>query len=153
VAAEIYGSLSDAVQQGRDDPPSIPRSYDTVAVSIGAMQSTFQALRAVRETRGAIIRVPDDVLLHWHRELARQEGLFVEPSSATALAAVDLLRRQATILPGDEVACLITAGGLKDPAIAARSNVLILTVPPDLDRVLDDSAGLWRAREPPGCPQ
>jgi threonine synthase len=137
VAAEIYGSLSAAAQQGRDDPPSIPRSYDTVAVSIGASQSTFQALRAVRDSRGAVIRVPDDVLLHWHRELARQEGLFVEPSSATALAAVDLLRRRGTISPGDEVTCLFTAGGLKDPTIAARSSVPIPTVPPDLDRALD----------------
>jgi threonine synthase len=137
VAAEIYGSLSQAEHEGRDDPPSIPRSYDTVAVSIGAAQSTFQALKAVRETRGAVMRVPDDVLLHWHREVARKEGLFVEPSAAASVAAVDLLRRQGTIRPGEEVTCLITAGGLKDPAAAARSNVPIPTVPPDLDRVLD----------------
>ncbi len=62
------------------------------------------------------MRVPDDVLLHWHRDLARQEGLFVEPSSAAAIGAVDLLRRQGTIRAGDTVTCLITAGGLKDPA-------------------------------------
>jgi threonine synthase len=137
VAAEIYGSLAEAIRQGRDDPPSIPRSYDTVAGSIGAQQSTFQALRAVRDTNGAVIRVPDDVLLSWHRELARQEGLFVEPSSATALGAVELLRSQGTIRAGDEVVCMITAGGMKDPATAERANVPIPTVPPDLDRVLD----------------
>ena len=52
VAAEIYGSLSQAEREGRDDPPSIPREYDTVAVSIGAAQSTFQALKALRDTLG-----------------------------------------------------------------------------------------------------
>ena len=135
VAAEVYGSLSQAEREGRDDPPSIPRSYDTVAVSIGAAQSTFQALKSVRETRGAIMRVPDDVLLRWHRDLACKEGLFVEPSSAAAVAAVDLLRRQGTIRAGETVTCLLTAGGLKDPA-AVKSVPPIPTVPPDLDRVL-----------------
>ena len=136
VAAEIYGSLSQAEREGRDDPPSIPRSYDTVAGSIGAAQSTFQALKSVRDTRGAIMRVPDDVLLSWHRDLACKEGLFVEPSSAAALGAVDLLRRQGTIRAGETVACLLTAGGLKDPA-AVKGVPPIPTVPPDLDRVLD----------------
>lgn len=137
VAAEIYGSLSEAERGHRDDPPSIPRSYDTVAVSIGASQSTFQALRVLRDTRGVAVRVPDEVLLHWHREIARQEGLFIEPSAAAALGAVALLRRQGIIAPGDEVACLLTAGGLKDPAAAAKSIVPIPAVPPDLDRVIE----------------
>jgi threonine synthase len=137
VAAEIYGSLTEAERDRRDDPPSIPRSYDTVAVSIGASQSTFQALRVLRDTRGIAVRVPDDVLLHWHREIARQEGLFIEPSAAASLGAVDLLRRKGLIAPSDEVACLLTAGGLKDPAAAAKSIVPIPAVPPDLDRVLE----------------
>jgi threonine synthase len=137
VAAEIYGSLSQAEHEGRDNPPAIPRSYDTVAISIGAAQSTFQALKAVRETRGTVMRVPDDALLHWHREVSRREGLFVEPSAATSIAAVDLLRRQGTIRPADTVTCLITAGGLKDPSVAAKSITPIPKVPPDLDRMLD----------------
>jgi threonine synthase len=135
VAAEIYGSLSQAEREGRDDPPSIPRSYDTVAVSIGAAQSTFQALKAVRDSGGAVMRVPDDALLHWHRALAREEGLFVEPAAAAALAAVDLLRRQGTVRRGEAVVCLITAGGLKDPAVAEPATP-IPTVPPDLDQAL-----------------
>ncbi len=143
VAAEIYGSLSQAEQEQRDDPPSIPRTYDTVAVSIGAQQSTFQALKTVRETRGAVMRVPDDALLHWHREVARKEGLFVEPSAAASIAAVDLLRRQGTIQPGEAVTCLITSGGLKDPATAAKSIAPIPRVPPDLDRVLDVMAQVY----------
>ena len=67
------------------------------------------ALKFVRESRGIAVRVPDDVLLSWHRDLACKEGLFVEPSSAAAVAAVDLLRRQGTIRAGDTVTCLLTA--------------------------------------------
>ena len=89
------------------------------------------------------MRVPDDALLHWHREVARKEGLFVEPSAAASIAAVDLLRRQGTIQPGEAVTCLITSGGLKDPATAARSIAPIPTVPPDLDRVLDVVAQVY----------
>lgn len=137
VAAEIYGSLSEAERERRDDPPSIPRSYDTVAVSIGASQSTFQALRVLRDTNGVAVRVPDDVLMRWHGEIARREGLFIEPSSAASLGAVEILRRQGVMAPSDEVACLLTAGGLKDPAAAAKSIAPIPAVPPDLDRVIE----------------
>jgi threonine synthase len=142
VAAEIYGSLTRAEREQRDDPPSIPRSYDTVAGSIGAAQSTFQALKTIRDTRGAVIQVPDAAILDWHREVARKEGLFVEPSAATSLAAVDLLRRQGTIERGEEVTCLITAGGLKDPA-ATTGLAPIPTVPPELDRVLEVVAQVY----------
>jgi threonine synthase len=145
VAAEIYGSLAQAEQEHRDDPPSMPRGYDTVAISIGAQQSTFQALWAARETGGTVVRVPDEVLLRWHREIARQEGLFIEPSSATALGAVELLRSQGTIRPGEEVVCLITAGGLKHLEPAERANVPIPTVPPDLDQVMKTIAQVYGA--------
>ncbi len=113
-----------------------------MAGSIGAAQSTFQALKTIRDTRGAVIQVPDAAILNWHREVARKEGLFVEPSAAASLAAVDLLRRQGTIEPGEEVTCLITAGGLKDPA-ATSGLAPIPTVPPDLDRVLEVVAQVY----------
>ena len=45
--------------------------------------------------------------------------------------------------PGEAVTCLITSGGLKDPATAAKSIAPIPTVPPDLDRVLDVVAQVY----------
>jgi threonine synthase len=120
VAAEIYGSLSDAYGRDWDAPRQMSRDYDTIAVSIGATQSTFQALKGLRDTRGKVIRVPDELLLRWHSELARREGLFIEPSSAASLGAVELLRRDGTIQAGETVVCLFTAGGLKDPEPIAR---------------------------------
>ncbi len=47
--------------------------------------------------------------------LARKEGLYVEPASATAVAGVELLVKRGAIRPDDTVVALLTASGLKDP--------------------------------------
>ncbi len=51
------------------------------------------------------------------RALAREEGLFVEPSSAAALAAVHAARLPPQPLdPAQTIVVVLTSGGLKDPA-------------------------------------
>ena len=51
VGLDVAEVLAEAERQGRDDPPSIPRSYDTVAVSIGAAQSSETARTRSRRMR------------------------------------------------------------------------------------------------------
>jgi threonine synthase len=72
------------------------------------------AERALSESGGAAVSMRDEEILAAWRMLAREEGLFCEPSSAAGLAA--LLADP----PADaRVVCVITGHGLKDPDAVA----------------------------------
>ncbi len=117
IAAEISGSLSAALAGDDAMPPDIPRNEASLAVSIDMTRGTYQALHALRQSGGMAVTLDDDVLLDWRRRLASGAGLFVETSSAAALAAIDRLAASGGIAPGDTVVAVLTASGLKDAGI------------------------------------
>jgi threonine synthase len=137
VAAEIYGSLTATLAAGGDALVDIPRTHDTIAASIGATQATYQALHAIRVSGGTAVRVGDDELVQWQARLAAREGVWVEPSSAASVAAVHRLRRDGVMAGGQSVVTVVTAGGLKDVAPAARRQGEVPLVSADLDAALD----------------
>lgn len=140
VAAEIYGSLEAALDENSDTIPSMSRAHDTVAISIGATQGTYQSLFAIRQSGGRAVSVADEELLYWHRELATREGVFIEPSAAATFAAIDSLKKSGTIKRHHSVICLLTATGLKDIHTASRSLEPPPVVPLDLSVTLDTIA-------------
>jgi len=83
------------------------------AIRIAEPAHRAEAERAVSESGGRAVSIPDDAILAAWRLLAREEGVFCEPSSAAGLAA--LLADP----PGEaRVVCVITGHGLKDPDAA-----------------------------------
>ena len=121
MAAEIYGSLGAALRDGGDALLDMPMTHDTVAKSTTATRSTFQALHVLRASGGAATTVSNDVIMQWQQQLARQEGLYVEPASAGAVAAVAQLKAEGKIKSSDSVVALLTASGLKDPDATAAA--------------------------------
>lgn len=121
VAAETYGSLGKALDSGADSPPSVPRSFDTVALSIGAQQGTFQSLEAIRRSNGRAVTVGNDDMLRWQLALAAHDGLYGEPAAVAPLAALEMLKRDGVVGKDDTAAILFTASGLKDPGATERS--------------------------------
>lgn len=121
MAAEIYGSLGAALRDGGDTLPDMPMTHDTVAKSTSATRSTYQALSVIRASGGAAVTVGNEAIMSWQRELSKQEGLWVEPASAGAVAAVAALRKEGRIGAGERVAVLLTASGLKDPDATASA--------------------------------
>ena len=80
------------------------------AIRISEPAHAEAAQRAVEESGGSVVPVDDAAILEAWELLAREEGLFCEPSSAAGLAA--LLAEP----PLDaRVVCVITGHGLKDP--------------------------------------
>ena len=146
IAAEIYGSLTKALREGGDALPDMPLTHETVAKSTSATRSTYQALAVIRGSGGTAVSVGNDAIMHWQRKLASQEGLYVEPASAAALAAVSTLREEGRIRPGESVAVVLTASGLKDPDATASVLGQILTVPGDVE------AAFGALREIGACP-
>jgi len=73
------------------------------------------ALEAVYESGGAAVAVSDKEALNAQKELASLEGIFTEPSSALAIAAVRSLKRRKLISLKEHIVCIATGNGLKDP--------------------------------------
>ena len=84
------------------------------AIRISEPAHAEGAQRAVEDSGGSVVAVDDAAILEAWELLAREEGLFCEPSSAAGLAA--LLADP----PRDaRVVCVITGHGLKDPDAVA----------------------------------
>jgi threonine synthase len=113
-AAEPHGPLADAMERGLAVPEPVDAG-ESIAFSVAGTIGTYQGLIALRESGGAGSRITDEALLESQRWLAQDEGLFVEPSSATAVAAALQLRQQGKLAPDDRVVLVLTSGGLKDP--------------------------------------
>ncbi|HKS85244.1 MAG TPA: pyridoxal-phosphate dependent enzyme [Pseudolabrys sp.] len=133
MAAEIYGSLGTALKSGGDAVPDMPQTHDTVAKSTTATRSTFQALHVLRRSGGQATTVSNESILQWQRDLAGAEGLYVEPASAGALAAVAQLKRSGHIKANDAVVAVLTASGLKDPGATAAVQDHLPAVPANLE--------------------
>jgi threonine synthase len=136
IAAEIYGSLGQALREGTDTLPNMSVTHETVAKSTTATRSTYQALKAIRESGGTAVTVNNEAMMTWQQWLARDEGLYVEPASAGALAATQQLRASRDIKAGETVVALLTASGLKDTAATAAVQGDLPPVPKERGEVL-----------------
>lgn len=130
-AGEVWGSLAHALEDGLDTVEPMPAG-STVGISIGARQSTFQALQALRGVDGRAGRVSDDEMLGMQRLLGATEGLFAEASSVPSLVLAARLRAAGVIAAEAPVVAIVTATGLKDPELAARVYGEVPVVEPDL---------------------
>ena len=92
----------------------------TIALDIGVGNPScgHTALKAIRESNGLAISVSDKDTLNALSSIAKLEGVFVEPASATTVAALHQLVRSNEIDSSDSVVCIITGMGLKYPEIA-----------------------------------
>jgi threonine synthase len=86
----------------------------TIAEGIATPKPTRVAeiLGAVRASGGAIVAVPEAEIVDALRALARQ-GLYVEPTSATAAAGLTRLLKAGAIRPEEDTVLVLTGSGLK----------------------------------------
>ena len=111
VAAEPFGPLAHALERGLEAPESV-EGGDSVAFSIASRYGTYQGLAALRASRGIGVRITDEGVFEAQRALAREEGIFAEPSSAAALTAVLQLRDREAIAPDEVVVVVLRSCGL-----------------------------------------
>jgi len=86
----------------------------TIAEGIASSKPTrvVEALRAVRDTGGAIVAVSEDEIVSALGTLARK-GLYVEPTSASAAAGLTQLLNSGAIKTGEATVLVLTGTGLK----------------------------------------
>jgi threonine synthase len=88
------------------------------AIRIGNPVRWEDAMAAATESRGAIRAVSDSEILSAFRLLASREGMFCEPASAASVAG--LLKYGAE--GAEQIVCVLTGRGLKDPETAIAHN-------------------------------
>jgi threonine synthase len=80
----------------------------------GYEQDGELTVRAIQATQGFGITVTDAEIVNAGLELARLEGLFVEPASAAAYAGYRKAVNETLIDASDLIVCILTGHGLKD---------------------------------------
>ena len=88
------------------------------AIRIGNPVRWEDAMAAATDSRGAIRVVTDEEILEAYRLLAYREGMFCEPASAASVAG--LLKYGAE--GAEQIVCVLTGRGLKDPETAIANN-------------------------------
>jgi threonine synthase len=93
--------------------PTVARNLKAGVPSDGEV-----ALDALRSSQGLALSVPDDTTLDWQQRLGRTEGIFCEPSSAVAAAAIAELVASGALSASDEVVAILTGSGLREVSSA-----------------------------------
>jgi threonine synthase len=114
-----------------DDPDTV-----ATAIRIGHPQSWDQAWKVREESGGWFDECTDEEILAAQKLLARKEGVFCEPASATSLAGALRDIQSGKIPEGSSVVCTLTGNGLKDPDTAiAQSHGGVVTIDAALEPV------------------
>lgn len=104
------------------------------AIRIGNPARWQQAVQALDESDGLITSVSDEEILDAWRNLASMEGLFVEPASASGLAALKKLIKMEEIDPSNKrIVVVLTGHGLKDPGTAVEKATKPYQLPADIE--------------------
>ena len=137
VQAEGAAPIADAVLRDRKEivPVAKPETVAS-AIRIGNPANWRKTVRAIRESKGLALKLPDAVILETQKDLARKEGIFLEPASAASVAGARHLAREGTFGSAATVVCVGTGHGLKDPEAALRERVDVTPVEPTLDAIL-----------------
>jgi len=134
--------IAQAIKNGSDTivPVSMPETVAT-AIRIGAPVSWKKAMTAIKESHGTAETVTDEEIISAQKTLARVEGLFVEPASASSIAGLIKLIDNGTIDEDERIVCVATGHGLKDPDTAVKMSEKPVEVDAELTAI-EDALGL-----------
>jgi len=103
------------------------------AIRIGNPVNAAKALFAIRDSGGVAESVTDEEITEAQLELARLEGIGVEPASAASIAGLKKLVELGEIDRDEKIVCITTGHLLKDP----ERVIEICEVPKEVDADVD----------------
>lgn len=123
VQADGASPIVQSFQRGKRDVFSWDTA-DTIAsaISVAHPLDGTKALKAIYSTGGKAVSVSDQEILYSQYLLAKEEGLFVESSSASSFAALVKLFYKGS-MSRKKVVCVLTGDGLKDPSVILKSAI------------------------------
>ena len=129
VVAAIKGQLPEVI---------VEQNPETVAsaIRIGAPVNAEKALRAIRETGGTAESVTDAEILAMQRDLARYEGIGVEPASAASVAGIRKMAEMGLLDKDEKIVCVVTGHLLKDPETVIKQCAPPIEIDPTIEALL-----------------
>jgi len=129
IVSAIKGHLSEIV---------VEQNPETVAsaIRIGAPVNAEKALRAIRETGGTAESVTDAEILAMQRDLARYEGIGVEPASAASVAGIRKMAEMGLLDRDEKIVCVVTGHLLKDPETVIKQCAPPIEIDPTIEALL-----------------
>jgi threonine synthase len=137
------GGNTRAVFRGFHETGALPRLLPTQssnragtiasAIRIADPAHAVEVEESVGLSDGRVLTVSDEEILAAWSLLAREEGVFCEPSSAAGVAGL----AGAGLPSGARVVCIVTGHGLKDPELAAAHAAPATTVEADADVIAE----------------
>jgi threonine synthase len=135
---EAEGAAAIVKGQPIDNPETV-----ATAIRIGNPASWKFAEAARDESNGIIDSVTDEEIIAAYKEIAKSEGIFVEPGSAASLAGVIKSVNNGKIEKGSTVVTVFTGNGLKDPDTAMNvSTVEVVSLKNNMEEIRNDIEGL-----------
>ncbi|HKM41225.1 MAG TPA: threonine synthase [Methanocorpusculum sp.] len=129
IVSAIKGHLSEIVVE--PNPETIAS-----AIRIGAPVNAEKALRAIRETGGTAESVTDAEILAMQRDLARYEGIGVEPASAASVAGIRKMAEMGLLDRDEKIVCVVTGHLLKDPETVIKQCTPPIEIDPTIEALL-----------------
>jgi threonine synthase len=118
VQARACAPIVEAFEQDRPHVSPWTAGTSTAAHAIADPLTGYErdgdvTLRAVRESAGQAVAVAEEEIEPARRALGTEEGIPVEPASATVVPALRTLAQRGKVRPGQSVVCIMTGHGLK----------------------------------------
>ena len=121
VQAEGASPIASMIKENKEnlEPFMNPETLAS-AIRIGSPVNWKKALKVVKESKGTVISVTDAEIIEAQKQLAKTEGLFVEPASAASFAGLKKSIETDEFSSSESFVCVLTGNGLKDPDIISK---------------------------------
>ena len=119
---KLYGVQTEETQpiiaayEGRKWTPSLGAATSSAnGIGVKSPPRMGSLVAALTESGGRPVTVSETSLRSWQKRLAELEGLFIEPTSAIVLGALENLKEQGYIKKHETVLLPFTGFGMKEP--------------------------------------
>ncbi len=118
VETSVLAPLAKTISKGLEHVERVPYT-SSVAFSIAGTVSSYQAVKAIHESRGIALTVSEEQIAEAQKLLASSEGIYAEMASVAAVAGVKKMVQDGKIDSDETVVCVLTSSGLKFPEVTA----------------------------------
>jgi threonine synthase len=125
--------VATAFKSGTDHIRPVKPSTIAKSLAIGNPADGYYAVKASRDTGGAIEDVSDTEVIEGIQLLARTEGIFAETAGGVVIATLRKLCASGIVRPDERVVALITGDGLKTIEAVTERAAPSMVIPPRLE--------------------
>lgn len=115
VQPEGCATVVTAFERGEDSVAAVASTTRISGLSVPFDIDGGRALGYLRQFGGRAIAVSDEQIFEAQQMLVREEGVYVEPAGAAALAGLRHAFGRGFVKPEETAVCLVTGSGFKDP--------------------------------------